>query len=65
MVDALGNKAEVMNQGSVVVMKPAAVFPPKVEVLEGTPGDGSIQLRWTPVTATLGRDSGAVAIRCK
>ena len=50
LVDALGNKAELLGKGSVIVQKPAAVNPPKVEGLEATPGDTLIQLKWTSST---------------
>ena len=52
LVDALGNKAELLNKGTVVVLKPAPVYPPKVEGLEATPGDKVLQLKWTPAIPT-------------
>jgi Fibronectin type III domain/Bacterial Ig-like domain (group 1) len=52
LVDALGNKADILNKATVIVKKPAPVAPPTVVGLEGTPGDGSIQLKWTPAQPT-------------
>jgi len=51
LTDALGNKAELLSKATVAVLEPAPVYPPKVEGLEATPGDGLIQLKWTPAIA--------------
>lgn len=52
LTDALGNKAELLGKGTVIVQKPAPVLPPKVEGLEATPGDTVIQLKWTAAVPT-------------
>lgn len=52
LADALGNKAEILNKGTVTVQKPAAVNPPKVEGLEATAGDAVLQLKWVAPTPT-------------
>lgn len=52
LVDSLGNKAELLSKGTIVVQKPVPVNPPKVEGLQAIPGDTTIQLSWTPVTSS-------------
>lgn len=52
LIDSLANKGELLNKGFVVVQSPEPVLPGMVEKLEGTPGDGLIQLSWTPAEST-------------
>jgi len=49
LVDALSNKAELLNKGTVVVGVPQPAAPPKVEGVTGVPGDKSVQLTWESV----------------
>lgn len=50
LVDALANKGEFLNKGTVIVKSPTVVNPPRVEGLEGQPGDTSATLTWQPVS---------------
>ncbi len=49
LIDSLSNKSEFRNQGVISVKAPEDQAPPTVEGLEGTPGDGIIDLTWNPV----------------
>jgi len=52
LVDRLANKAEMAAKGMVAVSAPKPVAPPKVEGLEGVPGDKQVTLTWQPVTVS-------------
>ncbi|MBN1258268.1 fibronectin type III domain-containing protein, partial [Candidatus Peregrinibacteria bacterium] len=51
LVDKLANKAEFNAKATVAVSVPKPVAPPRVEGLEGMPGDRQVTLSWQPVTA--------------
>jgi len=51
LVDKLANKGEFSGKGTITVTAPEAKMPPKVESLEGQPGDTAIELSWAPIAA--------------
>ena len=48
LIDSLANKGELLNKGTIQVETPKPTNPPKVEGLEGEPGDTAVKLTWQP-----------------
>ncbi len=50
LVDNLANKAELLNQKTIIVQEIQAVKPPQVQNPEGVPGASQVELSWDEVT---------------
>jgi hypothetical protein len=50
LIDGLSNKTELLNKAEIQVFVAKEVPPPKVQGVEGAPGDGEVILTWYEVT---------------